>query len=377
MHTDDFLHFVCDLIRFRSVTPDDAGCQERIRGRLEPLGFYCEDLSCGDVSNLWATHGNGNPVVVLAGHTDVVPPGPLTAWSQDPFEPTIRDNVLFGRGAADMKGGLAALIEAACTFVRSHPRHPGTLAFLITSDEEGPARDGTRHVVEVLKKREIRIDHCLIGEPSSCKQIGDTIRIGRRGSLSARLTVMGQQGHVAYPDQADNALHRLIPALSRLLEQHWASGDSNFPATSFQMSNISAGTGAYNVIPGQAAVQFNFRYPPPVTATQLKQQVTQILADLHLDYEIAWRESGKPFYSVPGPLREAVNHAIRSICGYQPEPSTGGGTSDGRFIAPMGAEVIELGTNRETIHKVDECVSLMELDTLVRIYHLTLERLLA
>ncbi|MDN5864359.1 MAG: succinyl-diaminopimelate desuccinylase [Gammaproteobacteria bacterium] len=366
-----------ELIRRRSVTPDDAGCQPLIGARLAASGFAIEALPCAEVSNLWATHGSGDPLVVLAGHTDVVPPGPLENWTSDPFEPAVRDGRLYGRGAADMKGGLAAMIVAAEFFVAEHPGHAGTLAFLVTSDEEGPARDGTRRVIDTLMQRGIRIEYCLVGEASGRERAGDEIRIGRRGSLTGTITVRGTQGHVAYPDEADNAAHRLLAALGELAALGWPAGDPQFPPCSFQIANVNAGTGADNVIPGEASAQCNFRYPPPLEPGTLQQIVAAVLARHAPRHELAWRDGGRPFLSRAGALRRAAVAAIERRTGITPVLSTGGGTSDGRFIAPAGAEVIELGPARATIHKADECVALADLDALAGIYTSTLSALLA
>ena len=365
------------LIERRSVTPDDAGCQDVIAERLEAAGFAIERMPFGNVANLWATHGHGRPLMVLAGHTDVVPPGPLGEWSTDPFAPVVEDGVLYGRGAADMKGALAAMVEAAAAFVREHPRHHGTLALLVTSDEEGEAHDGTRHVVAELERRETRIDHCLVGEASSIERAGDEIRIGRRGSLTGHATISGVQGHVAYPDQADNAAHRLIAALGELVAEEWPEGDPAFPPLSFQIANVAAGTGADNVIPGKATAQFNFRYPAPIRPGDLQQRVESIFARHTRHHAVTWRDSGRPFLSPDGRLRKAVMSAVEGELGRPPACSTGGGTSDGRFIAPTGAEVIELGPVRATIHKVDECVTVADLGCLGRLYAQVLESVLA
>jgi succinyl-diaminopimelate desuccinylase len=365
--TDPVLALARELIRRRSLTPDDDGCQAVIAARLEAAGFEAEHLPFGDVSNLWATHGTGAPLIVLAGHTDVVPPGPRENWTSDPFEPVVRDNILYGRGAADMKGALAAMPIAAERFVAARPGHAGTLAFLITSDEEGEAREGTRRVMETLAGRGVRIDHCLVGEASSREHTGDAIRIGRRGSLTGLATVTGTQGHVAYPDRADNAAHRLISALSELTRADWPTGDPAFPPLSCQIANIEAGTGANNVIPGEARGQFNVRYPPPIESASLKEKVEAIFAAHAPRHDIAWRDSGRPFLSPPRALRRAVITAIEAETGAPPELSTGGGTSDGRFIAPSGAEVIELGPPRGSIHQANEQVALADLAALVRI----------
>lgn len=367
----------CELIRRRSLTPDDADCQALIGERLAAAGFTLEPMPFGEVSNLWATHGAGTPLLVFAGHTDVVPPGPAEGWTSDPFDPVVRDGRLYGRGAADMKGGLAAMVAAASTLVSEHPQHPGTLAFLVTSDEEGAAQDGTRRVVETLTARGVQIDYCLIGEPSSVARGGDEIRIGRRGSLTGVSRIDGVQGHVAYPDRADNAAHRLIAALAELSAADWPSGDPAFPPLSFQIANLAAGTGAYNVIPGEATAQFNFRYPPPLAPEALQRRAAEIFARHAPHHEIAWHGSGRPFLSPDGPLLAAVVAAVEAETGAAPLLSTGGGTSDGRYIAPAGAEVVELGPVRETIHKANEYVALADLAALDRIYAAVLESLLS
>lgn len=372
----DALDLTCELIRRRSLTPDDAGCQQVIGERLSAAGFECESLACGAVSNLWATHGHGHPAVALVGHTDVVPPGPLEKWHSDPFEPRIEDGLLYGRGAADMKGSLAALVEAAVAFATEHPQHHGTLALLVTSDEEGAAQDGTHHVMKVLGERGFRIDYALVGEPSSIKHVGDVIRIGRRGSLSAHLSMSGIQGHVAYPDQADNAAHSLLAALNELVASEWPTGDEHFPPLSLQISNIASGTGASNVIPGHATAQFNFRYPPPIEPGDLKASAEELFFRHNKEHAITWHDSGRPFLSPDGPLRTAVCAAITTEFDTPPNLSTGGGTSDARFIAPTGAEIVELGPVRGSIHKINEHVAVADLDTLVRLYGQILEHML-
>ncbi len=372
----DVLDLACDLIRRPSVTPDDAGCQALIGERLSAAGFKCESLPFGAVSNLWATHGHGHPVLALVGHTDVVPPGPLEQWHGDPFEPRIENGLLYGRGAADMKGGLAAMVEAAIAFVHEHRHHHGTLALLVTSDEEGEARDGVRSVMKVLSERGIRIDYGLVGEPSSIERVGDEVRIGRRGSLSAHVSMSGIQGHVAYPDQAENAAHSLLAALNDLVASEWPTGDEHFPPLSLQISNIESGTGANNVIPGHATAQFNFRYPPPIEPGYLQTRCEELFVHHNKEHALAWRDSGRPFLSPDGPLRAAVCAAIETEFGAPPSLSTGGGTSDARFIAPTGAEIVELGPVRATIHKTDEHVAMADLDTLSRLYGQVLENLL-
>ncbi len=371
------LDLTCELIRRRSLTPDDAGCQALIGARLAAAGFSIEHLRFGAVDNLWATHGEGAPVLVFLGHTDVVPTGPPAAWTTPPFEPTLRDGHLYGRGAADMKSGVAAMVVALEEFVRAHADHAGTLALLLTSDEEGEAIDGVRRVARLFGERGQRIDACLVGEPSSKARLGDLIRVGRRGSLTGRLTVHGVQGHVAYPDQSLNPVHAFAPALAELAATHWDDGNQAFPPTSFQVSNLGAGTGADNVIPGELRAVFNFRYGTASTAASLRERTEVILRGHDLDYTLDWWLSGEPFATGPGPLRAAVVAAIGEHCGLQPEQSTGGGTSDGRFIAPLGAEVVEFGPINATIHKVDECVALDDLARLPRIYLDVARRVLA
>ena len=368
----------CELIRRRSLTPDDAGCMALISTRLERSGFRCEHLRYGDVSNLWATHGTGEPVLVFLGHVDVVPSGPETDWTSRPFEPTVRDGKLYGRGAADMKSGVAAMVVALERFVAAHPDHPGSLALLVTSDEEGPTNlDGVRRVAKHFRDTGQRIDWCVVGEPSSQERLGDLIRVGRRGSLSARLTVHGVQGHVAYPDKALNPIHAVAPALAELAAMRWDEGNADFPPTTFQVSNLHAGTGALNVIPGSASVDANFRFGTASTADSLRKRTEAILQKHGVDCTIDWNLSGEPFHSPSGGhLREVVIDVCRKVCGIAPEPSTGGGTSDGRFIAPLGAEVVEIGPVNATIHKVDECVALADLEKLPGLYLAIVERLL-
>jgi len=365
-----------DLIRRASLTPDDAGCQPLIAERLARAGFAIEQLRYGDVDNLWATHGTGDPVLVFLGHTDVVPPGPLDAWTSPPFEPTLRDGRLYGRGAADMKSGVAAMTLALEDFVRTNPRHRGTIALLVTSDEEGIGKDGVRRVAEEFRRRGQRIDWCVVGEPSSREKLGDLIRVGRRGSLTGRMHVRGVQGHVAYPDRAKNPIHMLAPALAELAATRWDDGNDAFPPTSFQISNLNAGTGADNVIPGTLDAVFNFRFGTASSATSLRERVERILKGCGVDATVDWWLSGEPFLTREGPLREAVVAAIGEHCGTAPEASTGGGTSDGRFIAPLGAEVVELGPVNASIHKIDESVALDELERLPHLYLSIAERLL-
>ncbi len=362
------LNLTSELIRRASVTPEDAGCQALLAARLADAGFEIENLRYGEVDNLWATHGATGPVLVFLGHTDVVPTGPAGQWSSPPFEPTIRDGHLFGRGAADMKSGVAAMTLALEEFVRRQPCHNGTVALLLTSDEEGPSIDGVSRVVEVFRHRGQRIDWCLVGEPSSQSVLGDLIRVGRRGSLHGQLKVRGVQGHVAYPEKALNPIHAAAPALAELAAMRWDEGNAEFPPTSFQISNIHAGTGANNVIPGQLDVTFNFRYSTASTAEGLREKVEACLSRHALDFGIDWNLSGEPFLTEPGQLRDAVTAAIESCCAITPTTSTGGGTSDGRFIALLGAEVVELGPLNASIHKVDEHVALADLERLPALY---------
>jgi len=365
-----------DLISRRSVTPADEGCQTLLAQHLERIGFVIEPLPFGNVANLWARRGDRRPLCCFAGHTDVVPTGPLDEWDSDPFVPEIREGVLYGRGAADMKSGLAAMVTAAEEFVALHPQHSGSIAFLITSDEEGPSVDGTRRVVELLQTRGERIDWCLMGEPSSEVCIGDTIKVGRRGSLSGRLTVHGVQGHIAYPQLADNPVHALAPALAELVSRSWDQGTEQFQPTSFQVSNINSGTGAPNVIPGELKARFNLRYSPVQTLENLKNTVEGILRRHGVRFTLDWYLSGEPFYTPPGVLSSAVTEAVAEVTGVPPRLSTGGGTSDGRFIAPLGAQVVELGVVNASIHKVNECVRLADIDALQRMYCNLLRRLL-
>jgi succinyl-diaminopimelate desuccinylase len=362
------LELTVNLMARASVTPADLGCQALMAERLERAGFRIEHLRYGNVDNLWATRGSGGPVLCFAGHTDVVPTGPLEEWTTDPFKPAVRDGLLYGRGAADMKSGLAAMVTAAEAFVAGTPAHKGTIAFLITSDEEGPSVDGTKKVVETLAARGQRIDWCIVGEPSSEKRIGDTIKIGRRGSYSGRLTVHGVQGHIAYPQFAENPVHTFAPALAELATRVWDQGNEYFQPTSFQVSNLNAGTGAPNVIPGELKARFNLRYSPVQTLASLKQTVEEILDRHKVRYTIEWYLSGEPFYTPPGALSDAVSKAVRAEVGSDPVFSTGGGTSDGRFIAPMGAQVVELGVINASIHKINESVAVADIDALHRIY---------
>ena len=372
------LALTCELMRRASVTPDDAGCQALISERLSALGFHCRSLRRGEVDNLWAVHGGGDdgPLFVFAGHTDVVPTGPVDAWQSPPFEPTLRDGQLFGRGAADMKSSLAAMLVATERFLARHPEPRGRIAFLITSDEEGPAVDGTRAVMETLTREGTRLDYCVVGEPSSSTRLGDTVRVGRRGSLNGTLIVRGVQGHVAYPDQADNPIHRLAPALAELTATRWDEGNDHFPPTSFQVANIQAGTGASNVIPGSLTLGFNFRFCTEQTAAGLKARVADVLNRHGVPHHLDWALSGEPFLTSRGALVDAVVGSIEAELGVSPELSTSGGTSDGRFIAPSGCQVVELGPGNGTIHKVDERVAVADLEPLARTYQQILERLL-
>jgi succinyl-diaminopimelate desuccinylase len=373
----DTLALTQDLMARASVTPVDHGCQQVMIERLRGDGFEVEKMDFGSVENFWARHGTGSPVLCFAGHTDVVPTGPLEEWQSDPFKPTIRDGRLYGRGAADMKSGLAAMVTAAQAFVREQPQHRGTIAFLITSDEEGPSVDGTKRVVEVLKQRGEKIDWCVVGEPSSEHRVGDTIKIGRRGSYSGRLTVHGVQGHVAYPQLAQNPVHMLAPALAELTSAVWDEGNEHFQPTTFQVSNLNAGTGAPNVIPGELKARFNLRYNTEQTQAQLRQRVEGILDKHGVRYTLEWYVSGEPFYTPAGTLSDGICAAIEAVTGKRPTLSTGGGTSDGRFIATMGAQVVELGVTNATIHKVNESVAVEEINTLHHLYLEALRRLLS
>lgn len=365
------------LIAQRSVTPEDADCQNMMIERLEAIGFKAERLRFGEVDNFWARRGDSGPVLAFAGHTDVVPTGPEDAWSNPPFEPKVIDGMLHGRGAADMKGSLAAMVTACERFVAAHPDHKGSIAFLITSDEEGPAINGTVKVVEHLEARNEKITWCVVGEPSSTNHVGDVVKNGRRGSLGCELTVKGIQGHVAYPHLARNPIHDAAPALAKLAAEHWDNGNDFFPPTSFQISNINGGTGATNVIPGEVKVVFNFRFSTESTAEGLKQRTEAILNEANLDYDINWNLSGQPFLTAKGELVEAAVAAIKEVVGIDTELSTAGGTSDGRFIAPTGSQVLELGPVNATIHKVDEHVCAADLDTLSSMYEGMLKHLLA
>ena len=367
------LELACELIRRPSVTPDDQGCQQLLAGRLQPLGFQVEHLRYGDVDNLWARRGDASPLFVFAGHTDVVPPGPREQWETDPFDPVLRDGMLHGRGAADMKSSIAAMVTACERFIADNPGHRGSIGFLVTSDEEGPATDGTVRVVEHLQARRETIDYCLVGEPSSEEALGDVIKNGRRGSLNGRLCIRGHQGHVAYPQLAENPIHRAAPALAELAAEEWDRGNEFFPPTTFQISNINGGTGAENVIPGELDVMFNLRFSTESSAASIRSRVASILDRHRLDYGLEWKLSGEPFLTPAGELVDAAGEAIRQLTGKPTRLSTSGGTSDGRFIAPTGAQVLELGPVNATIHKVNECVRADSVETLTMIY----ERILA
>lgn len=373
----DALDLACALIRRRSVTPDDAGCLSLIGQRLAAADFHIEPLRFGEVDNFWATHGSGPQTLMFLGHTDVVPTGPEENWHSPPFDPEIRDGLLYGRGAADMKGSVAAMVVALEQFVAAHPGHPGRVGLLLTSDEEGVAIDGVRKVVDLFRERGERIDWCVVGEPSAKEKLGDLIRVGRRGSLSATLTVNGVQGHVAYPDKALNPIYAFVPALAELTAERWDEGNDDFPPTSMQFSNINAGTGANNVIPGTLKALFNFRYSTASRAEDLRERAEAILRRHGLDFTIDWQLSGQPFLTPPGGrLREAVVAVCRELCGIDPEQSTGGGTSDGRFVALLGTEVVELGPVNATIHKIDECVAVADLEQLPELYAAVCRRLL-
>jgi len=370
------LDLAIELIRRPSITPEDAGCQALLCERLAALGFGIEPLPFGEVTNCWARRGDARPLFCFAGHTDVVPTGPLEHWTSDPFDPAIRDGRLYGRGASDMKGALAAMITATEGFLAAHPDPAGSIAFLMTSDEEGPARDGTVKVIEWLESRGEKIDYCLVGEPSSDRQLGDLIKNGRRGSITGQLTVHGKQGHVAYPQRAKNPLHACAPALAALIAEVWDQGNAFFPPTSFQIVNLNMGTGADNVIPGRLEAQFNLRFSTELDTDDIKRRVETILGRRGFDYDLDWHLSGNPFLTPQGALVDVARAAIAEITGTEPQLSTAGGTSDGRFIAPTGAQVLELGPVNATIHQIDECVGVQELVQLSRIYGRILEKLL-
>jgi succinyl-diaminopimelate desuccinylase len=369
------LELTKQLIARQSVTPVDDGCQNLMTDRLSKAGFKIQLLPFEDVDNFWAIRGDSGPIICFAGHTDVVPSGPENSWQSPPFEPTVKDGVLTGRGAADMKGSLAAMVVAVENFVANNPNHSGRIAFLITSDEEGIAANGTVKVVEWLKQQNTIPEYCLVGEPSSSEQCGDTIKNGRRGSLGCKLRVLGKQGHVAYPHLADNPIHNVAPALAELASYEWDRGNDFFPATSFQVSNINGGTGATNVIPGELDIVFNFRFSTEVTENQLRETTEAILNKHKLDYKIDWHLSGQPFLTAEGELVDAAVIAVKQVTGLDTLLSTAGGTSDGRFIAPMGTQVVELGPVNATIHQINECVAVDDLDRLTAIYESLLENL--
>ena len=373
---NDTLALAQTLIACRSPTPDDGGCQEILIGRLQKLGFQIERMRHGAVDNLWARRGTTAPLLCFAGHTDVVPTGPLEKWDSDPFTPTIRDGKLYGRGAADMKASLAAFVTAIEDFVAAHRDHNGSIALLITSDEEGVAVDGTVRVVETLKARNEPIDYCIVGEPTCVDQLGDTVKNGRRGSLSGTLTVKGIQGHIAYPHLGKNPIHLAAPAIAELAQTEWDQGNEYFPPTTWQISNINGGTGATNVIPGEVKMLFNFRFSTASTVESLQTRVHAILDWHGLDYDLLWELSGKPYLTPRGSLVEAIGRAIKTVTGIEPQLSTSGGTSDGRFIADICLQVVEFGPRNATIHKLNECVEVDDLERLAEIYRLTLENLL-
>ena len=370
------LELAKSLISRASVTPDDNGCQDLMIDRLEKIGFTIHPLKFGNVDNFWAVHGNNGPLFAFAGHTDVVPAGDNDAWESNPFEPTIKDGMLYGRGAADMKGSLASMVVATENFIEKNPNHNGIIAFLITSDEEGVAIDGTAKVMDFLKDNNQKIDFCLVGEPSSTAILGDVIKNGRRGSLNACLRVKGKQGHIAYPQLADNPIHLVTPALNQLCDEQWDNGNDYFPATSFQISNIHSGDKVTNVIPGEVEVMFNFRYSTETTKEELQKRVNDILDSHKLNYFVEWSHSGYPFLTLKGELVSACVDAIEKIKAIKPELSTSGGTSDGRFIAQEGTQVVELGPNNSTIHQVNESVSVQDLEDLTKIYSQVLTNIL-
>ena len=370
------IQLLCDLIRRPSITPDDAGCQQILVDRLTAVGFQCESLQFGDVTNLWARRGSESPLLCFAGHTDVVPPGDLSGWDSDPFEPVFKDGMLYGRGSADMKAGLASMVVAIEQFLADNNDHKGSLALLITSDEEGRARDGTLKVIEALSNRGESIDWCVIGEPSSENKLGDLVRVGRRGSLSGMLTVKGIQGHVAYPNLADNPIRRFAPVLAELPQIEWDQGNEYFPPTSFQVVDIRSGVGAPNVTPAELSARFNFRYSTEWNDESLKKRVHEVFDAHEIDYDLKWHLSGEPFLTQPGPLIDAVVSSVSEYAGRAPELSTGGGTSDGRFISPAGADVVELGPVSASIHKINEHVKVADVIQLTSMYRRIIELLL-
>ncbi len=361
------------LIQCKSMTPNDAGCQKILIDHLKSAGFQCNLLPFGDVNNFWAWHGNTSPTLVFAGHTDVVPPGDLSSWKTDPFTPTEQNGHLFGRGATDMKSGLSAMVIAAKNFVAQHPNHADTIGFIVTSDEEGPALNGTQKVIDYLQQQKIKLDYCLVGEATSNKKLGDAIKIGRRGSMHGDLTIFGKQGHIAYPHLANNPIHRCFEALHALTKTTWDNGNEHFTPTSFQIYNIHSDAGAQNVIPGLLNTQFNFRYAPIHTTEQLQQKCEAILKQHELEYELHWNVSSQPYYSGNGKLAAIAGQAIQAICQVKTEPNTYGGTSDGRFIAQTGCEVVELGPINETAHKVNESISIQDLEKLTKLYQRIIE----
>lgn len=371
------LTLAADLISRPSVTPEDAGCQQMMSERLEKLGFLTETMVFEDTTNMWCRKGNSGPVFCFAGHTDVVPAGNLASWHTPPFEPTFKDGFLFGRGAADMKGSLAAMVVATEKFIVDYPNHNGSIAFLITSDEEGPFINGTTRVIDTLEARNEKIDYCIVGEPSSTNEVGDIVKNGRRGSISGELTINGKQGHVAYPQHVENPIHLAMPALAALSQAHWDTGNEYFPETSFQLSNIQSGTGATNVVPGHLTAWFNLRYSTELTDEMIVNKVEAILTEHQLNYDIKWTFNGKPFITEPGTLVDAASNAIKTVTGFSTTLSTSGGTSDGRFIAPTGAQVVELGPCNATIHQVNESVKCSDLEQLVDIYYHTLVNVLS
>jgi len=376
MDTINTLQLTQRLIERPSVSPEDAGCLDLVMAQLKPLGFDCEIIAANGTTNLWARRGRAAPLVCFAGHTDVVPTGPLEQWNIDPFTPTIRDGILHGRGASDMKTSIAAFVVSIREFVKANPDHPGSLAVMFTSDEEGPATDGTVKVVEALARRGEKLDYCIVGEPTSVKRLGDTIKNGRRGSLTGILTVNGVQGHVAYPQMARNPIHEVAPAIAELAAAEWDRGNEYFPPTTWQISNFNAGTGANNVIPGSARVQFNFRFSTASTVESLQTQVHGILDKHDLQYDLEWRLDGRPFLTPKGDLVAAVARAIKEVTDVDTELSTTGGTSDGRFIADICPQVVEFGPTNATIHKVNECLPVAEVEPLEKIYRRILELLL-
>ena len=372
----DTLNLTLALLKKQSLTPNDAGCMDLMAEYLQERGFKIEWMNFGETRNMWARKGSEAPLFCFAGHTDVVPTGPLEEWSTPPFEPTIKDGLVYARGAADMKGSLAAMMTACDRFITEHSTHNGSISFLITSDEEGPAHDGTVKVIDTLNQRKEKIDFCIVGEPSSHKHFGDMVRVGRRGSINGYLTLFGKQGHVAYPELVDNPIHALAPILSTITAEKWDEGNEYFPPTSFQISNINAGTGVENVVPGQLNLVFNLRFSSELTPEDIKRRITYIVDQNSDNYELSWQVSGLPFLTEKGTLTNAVEQAIYELTGSTPVLSTGGGTSDGRFIAPSGAQLIELGPINETIHKVNECVRIDDLDTLSLTYSKILENIL-